>query len=206
MFTSSDHPRAPKGTPAGGQFTCKAGVGVDDDLTEKVNDGYITVTSDGVEHYQSSIAREVQAERRANETIIFLPARPSMDKPKTWARFNEAWQAAYVWATGESEPLPLQNAYKIARLQQEMAGAIVNQMVDRWRTMTGEFADLNPNRTPPYMQRFSDEEEAQLETWMQHIKAKYANGRCVHTPPHPFQQALVKQVAHDLRHGVWRDA
>ena len=31
-YRSSDHPRAPKGTPNGGQFTQKAGVGIDDDL------------------------------------------------------------------------------------------------------------------------------------------------------------------------------
>lgn len=205
-YNPSDHPRNPKGTPQGGQFTNKPGVGIDDDLTEPVEGGRVTVDADGTEYYESTIAREVRAERRTEETIIYLPERPCMDKPKTWARYKEAWRAAYVWATGETKPFPLQNAYKIARLQQEMAGAIVNQMVDRWRSMEGEFQDLNPNRTPPYRQRFSDEEEAQLETWMQRIKAKYANGRCVHTPPHPFQQALVEQVAHDLRHGVWRDA
>lgn len=33
-YNASDHPRAPKGTPQGGQFTQKAGVGVDDDLTQ----------------------------------------------------------------------------------------------------------------------------------------------------------------------------
>lgn len=32
-YQASDHPRAPKGTPQGGQFTQKAGVGIDDDLT-----------------------------------------------------------------------------------------------------------------------------------------------------------------------------
>lgn len=33
-YRSSDHPRAPKGTPQGGQFTQKAGVGIDDDLEQ----------------------------------------------------------------------------------------------------------------------------------------------------------------------------
>lgn len=33
-YNPTDHPRAPKGTPQGGQFTQKAGVGVDDDLTQ----------------------------------------------------------------------------------------------------------------------------------------------------------------------------
>lgn len=31
-YNPTDHPRAPKGTPQGGQFTQKAGVGVDDDI------------------------------------------------------------------------------------------------------------------------------------------------------------------------------
>lgn len=31
-YNASDHPRAPKGTPQGGQFTQKPGVGVDDDI------------------------------------------------------------------------------------------------------------------------------------------------------------------------------
>ena len=32
MYNATEHPRAPKGTPTGGQFTNKTGVGVDDDL------------------------------------------------------------------------------------------------------------------------------------------------------------------------------
>lgn len=205
-YSPSDHPRNPKGTPQGGQFTNKPGVGIDDDLTEPVEGGRVTVDADGTEHYESTIAHEVRAERRTEETIIYLPERPGMDEPKTWARFDEAWQAVQQWATGETKPLPLQSAYKIARLQQEMAGAIVNQMVDRWRSMEGEFQDLNPNRTPPYRQRFSDEEEAQLQAWMQRMKTLYTTGRKVRIPSKLFQKKLVEQVNHDLRHGVWRDA
>lgn len=34
VYNPSDHPRAPKGTPQGGQFTAKPGVGGDNDLTD----------------------------------------------------------------------------------------------------------------------------------------------------------------------------
>lgn len=55
-YNPSDHPRNPKGTPQGGQFTNKAGVGVDDDLTETI-----------VFHPHPKTAKTKQGARLANQ-------------------------------------------------------------------------------------------------------------------------------------------
>lgn len=57
-YNPSDHPRAPKGTPAGGQFTNKAGVGSDSDLQSFNNlfdyqhkNMVVCTSADGSEYY-----------------------------------------------------------------------------------------------------------------------------------------------------------
>lgn len=43
-YNPFDHPRNPKGTPQGGQFTTKPGVGVDDDLTPTPGDTMVAIS------------------------------------------------------------------------------------------------------------------------------------------------------------------
>lgn len=212
-YNPTDHPRAPKGTPQGGQFTQKAGVGVDDDLNEpavakpSVPDNILTLSfllnthaestftgatgehltfENGVQMFIPDCDRSYCGVYYDGDTRITLPRREDLESQKAWktiARWANFPDRMTPGALSQLDELNMIDAWEIAQNQEQLISNDIDNQIDQQYSY-----DAAP---------LSNDEYEKLEQYRHYLQARIEHD-VLHTNILQFRKQVRKKIQHDL--------
>lgn len=213
-YNPSDHPRAPKGTPNGGQFTNKAGVGVDDDLNDtapskppvpdnilvltylpkSLGDSVMGVTGEhlifenGVDMFIPEADRSLRSVYYDGDTRITLPRRGELESDDS----EKAWKACARWANFEDHMKPGALS-QLDELSMEDAREIA-------RDQAQLVADDIDNQIDQYSYNVAPldgDEYQQLEQYRHSLQQQLEDG-VIHTNIMQYRRQVRRKIQYDL--------
>lgn len=216
MYHASDHPRNPKGTPTGGQFAPKTGVGTDQDLQfgEVLPETEQRMPFDWAHVNQRPVQSAVRVRKRSIGTEYtfydgvqrFLPS----DKQGISAQYvshdvqinladnasETSWRQALQWATQAHSDIAywdmeLKEARTIAEEQRQWLSRNIDTEVARFKHDNAD--------------RLSDAQKEQLERFHEGCKREHASALQLHSDADLHLNRVRAFVRSSLDGGAWED-
>lgn len=218
MYQEPDHPRAPKGTPQGGQFTVKAGVGTDEDLDlgevlpeeeQRLPFDYIHVDQRSLQSAVKIRKRTIGSEYTFYDGVQrFIPQAGNKDVFAQYVGHDvqitlpdnaseQAWQQSFAWAMRTHQPygwkddMSLQDAQTLASEQRQWLA----------RTIDAEANVFQRNNADV----LSADQQAQVRRFVEGAKREYASQLQLHGDFELHENRVRTATRTAFEGGAWED-